>query len=63
MKNFSEKFEFIFMAILDFMIFALCCIPVAGVIMAENGAVTDIAVLSAIPAVALGALLWAHLAD
>lgn len=62
MKNFSEKFEFIFMGILAFMVFVLCCIP-AYAIMAENGAFTDIAVLLAIPAVALGALLWAHLAD
>lgn len=57
-----EKFEVIFFAILDFMIFVLCCIPVAGVI-AAKGSVTDIAVLLALPAVALGALLWAHLAD
>lgn len=57
-----EKFESIFLAILSFMIFALCCIPVAGVVAAQ-GSVTDIAALSAIPAVALGGLLWAHLAD
>lgn len=47
-----EKFEVIFLALLYFMIFVLCCIPVAGVIAAQ-GSVTDIAVLSGIPAVAL----------
>lgn len=57
-----KKFESIFLALLGLMIFALCCIPVAGVI-AAHGSVTDIVALSAIPAVALGGFLWAHLAD
>lgn len=57
-----EKFESIFLAILSFMIFALLCIPVA-VMIAAQGSVTVIVVLSAVPAVALGGFLWAHLAD